>query len=161
MRVSVYSEANSSDVLAQLWTRHQANIERRSGNRGKCQMCGAPTPANRSLCSEACRLANKRLRYFKTRDRQLELKRRRDRRGVLDQWAVENRAYAAERARRWRAQAAAELAESATVVRAPWQPHEDALLSRVPSNIAAASALGRTLDAVKCRRAQLRKLEVA
>lgn len=156
---TAYREANSSEVIRDIWVKHQAATAK--GSRGVCRICGKLTSRRRCYCSDSCRAQSSRNYYYENRDHQLELKRRRDRRGVLDQWTIDNRDYRAASARRWRARVAAELARDATVVRAPWQPHEDALLSRVPSNVAAASALGRTLDAVKMRRAQLRKLEVA
>jgi hypothetical protein len=70
-------------------------------------------------------------------------------------WVAENREYV----REWgRVQAAKRQAQSlASATRwGRWEPREDALLGRIPSNISAASALKRTVNAVRSRRARLR-----
>lgn len=49
----------------------------------------------------------------------------------------------------------AESLADATVYGERWEPWEDTLLHRLPSNVAAASALGRTYYAIKSRRKRL------
>lgn len=71
-------------------------------------------------------------------------------------WRTENLEYMRDYWHRARAKRQAQSRASATRFQMRWEPHEDALLAHIPSNIAAASALGRTVRAVAKRRRTLR-----
>lgn len=67
-----------------------------------------------------------------------------------------DRDYFRARQDEYRNRLAAEAMLTATNKQKRWEPHEDALLVRIPSNIAAASALNRTYWAIEARRRTLR-----
>lgn len=72
-------------------------------------------------------------------------------------WRQANREYHNSTSKRYTARLREASRDAATVAPGtPWQPHEDALLSRIASNIAAASALGRTYASTCQRRRLLR-----
>lgn len=72
------------------------------------------------------------------------------------EWRAENLEYLRAYWRRHRDKRQTQSRERAVNHGGRWGPHEDALLARIPSNVAAANALGRTVRAVAKRRRTLR-----
>lgn len=72
-------------------------------------------------------------------------------------WRTANREYVTAHRRRMAAKWEAVAKPGAARIGKHYQPHEDALLLRIASNIAAASALGRTPKSVAYRRQVLRE----
>lgn len=86
--------------------------------------------------------------YASNRDAVLE----RDR-----EYRARNRGYLLTKKRTYSARLQSDSLRASTVpALTRWMPHEDALLDRIPSDIAAASALGRSLASVNGRRNRLR-----